>query len=201
MFKPQARISERWSRDWARPDYAPGWRIAEIPAEVQAALDDGWLPSDDAPRLLDLGCGDGVVTAHLAAVGINALGVDVAERAIALARERIDATVVTSGALAFEVADATESLAHFGMFDAVLDRGCFHNVTKRSQRLYVEALAEVLPPGAPMLLVCHTRNSSAAERVKEVTAAFAPAFEVHSTEEMRIADRIPGVALRLRRAG
>src|SRR3546814_15279915 len=53
-------------------------------------------------RILDLGCGDGALTARLAATGAQVVGVDPSEAFIAAARARgMDARVMAGEALTF----------------------------------------------------------------------------------------------------
>jgi trans-aconitate methyltransferase len=67
-------------------------------------------------RILDLGCGDGALTAKLAGLGVAVIGVDASAEQIAAARARgLDARVMNGEALAF----AAE-------FDAVLSNAALH---------------------------------------------------------------------------
>src|SRR4051812_34823794 len=74
-----------------------------------------------AGAVLDAGCGTGENALHVAALGLPVLGVDVAETAVSLAREKargVDAE--------FAVADALHLDRLERKFDTVLDCGLFH---------------------------------------------------------------------------
>jgi SAM-dependent methyltransferase len=88
--------------------------------------------------VLDAGCGTGENALYLAARGLRVLGIDVAETAIALAREKaagLDAE--------FMVADALRLERLGRRFDTVLDSALFHTFDAAERRRYVASLAAV----------------------------------------------------------
>lgn len=85
--------------------------VPALGASVLALLD-----ARPGERILDLGCGDGVLTAQLVQAGAQVVGVDASPELVAAAVERgIDARVVDGHALAFE-----------GAFDAVFSNAALH---------------------------------------------------------------------------
>jgi trans-aconitate methyltransferase len=86
-------------------------------------------------RVLDLGCGDGVLTQEIAARGALVLGVDASPGMVQAARGRgLDARVMAGEALAFESA-----------FDAVFSNAALHWM--RDADVVIAGVARALRPG------------------------------------------------------
>jgi SAM-dependent methyltransferase len=93
------------------------------------------LAARPGERVLDLGCGDGVLTEKLVALGARVVGVDSSAPQVAAARERgIDAHVMDAQALPFE-----------GEFDAVFSNAALHWM-RESDRV-IQGVARALRPG------------------------------------------------------
>ncbi len=74
-----------------------------------------------AGEVLDAGCGTGENALHLAALGLHVLGVDVAETALSIAREKAAARGIGAQ---FAVCDALHLDRLGRQFQTVLDCGC-----------------------------------------------------------------------------
>ncbi|WP_422365948.1 class I SAM-dependent methyltransferase [Pelagibius sp.] len=86
-------------------------------------------------RVLDLGCGEGALTAKLVDAGAEVVGVDASPDQIAAARARgLDARVMSGEALTFD-----------GDFDAVLSNAALHWMLKPDAVL--QGVARALKPG------------------------------------------------------
>jgi SAM-dependent methyltransferase len=105
---------------WDAAAYARNARfVADYGREVATLLD-----ARPHERILDLGCGDGALTQHLAATA-QVIGVDASPELIAAARERgLDARVVDARALPFasefDAVFSNAALHWMGPLDAVL---------------------------------------------------------------------------------
>jgi SAM-dependent methyltransferase len=110
--KKKSREALSSSQQWNAAGYAANAHF--VPALGQPVLD--LLQPQPGERILDLGCGDGVLTEKLVALGAQVVGVDSSEEMIAAARKRgLDARVADAKTLAFE-----------NEFDAVFSNAVLH---------------------------------------------------------------------------
>src|ERR1700759_2755143 len=118
-------------QSWNATQYALHGRfVADLAGGVFELLDP--RPGE---RILDLGCGDGALTAKIAASGSKVKGVDSSESMVAAARERgLDADVVSADALEFD-----------HEFDAVFSNAALHWM--RNQDTVLAGVHRALKPG------------------------------------------------------
>jgi SAM-dependent methyltransferase len=123
------------------------WDIGEPqPAIVWLASEGGF-----SGAVLDAGCGTGENALHIASLGLSVLGVDVAETALAIAREKADDRGIE---IEFAAADAF-ALERLGRrFETVLDCGLFHTFDGDERRGYVASLASVTEHEGTLYVLC-----------------------------------------------
>ena len=99
---------------WSPADYAKN--AAFVPQLGDAVLH--LLAPRPGELILDVGCGDGALTARIAAAGANVIGLDASVEMVEAARARgIDAFVADAEGM---------DLARFGQFDAVFSNAALH---------------------------------------------------------------------------
>jgi SAM-dependent methyltransferase len=141
----ERRAGQPWDASY-RDGRAP-WDIGHPqPAIVRLAAEGAF-----AGAILDAGCGTGENALHLASLGLSVLGVDVAETALAMAREKAAARAAHAE---FVLADALRLDKLRRVFNTVLDCALFHAFDSSERREYVASLASVTSPGAVLYLLC-----------------------------------------------
>jgi ubiquinone/menaquinone biosynthesis C-methylase UbiE len=142
--------------------------------------------------VLDAGCGTGENALHVASLGLSVLGVDVAETALAIAREKADARSIE---VEFVAADAFQ-LEHTGRrFETVLDCGLFHTFDGDERPRYASSLASVTAHDGTLYVLCFSNDGPDTGphpiSQEELRAAFNPGngWNVAAIEPERIETR------------
>ena len=108
------------------------------------------LDPQPGERILDLGCGDGILTEVIAAAGAKAVAVDAAPDMVAAAKSRgLDARVVPGQSLAFD-----------REFDAVFSNAALHWM--RPQEAVLDGVRRALKPGGRFVAEMGGHNNTAA---------------------------------------
>jgi trans-aconitate methyltransferase len=116
---------------WSATGYAADAGFVPVLGTAVAEL----LAAQAGERILDLGCGDGVLTARLQASGATLVGVDASPELVAAAAERgVQAQVIDGHALPFEAE-----------FDAVFSNAALHWM--REPDAVIEGVRRALKPG------------------------------------------------------
>jgi trans-aconitate methyltransferase len=151
-------------QSWSAADYDAHARfVSDLAGPV---LD--WLNARPGERILDLGCGDGAVTAALQALGAEMVGVDTSEALLAAARARgLDVRRMDGQALAFGP-----------QFDAVFSNAALHWMTK--PEAVIAGVYRALKPGGRFVAEFGGHGNVAAI----VTAMRATARRIGGEEEL-----------------
>lgn len=166
---------------------APWDTGAPQPAIVRLASAGGF-----AGAVLDAGCGTGENALHLASLGLSVLGVDVAETALAIAREKADERGIQ---VELAAADAFRLERLGRRFDTVLDCGLFHTFDAEERPRYVASLATVTEHGGTVYVLCFSDEGPDAGphpiTQEELRAAFDPndGWRVVAIEPERVETR------------
>lgn len=118
------------------------------PAVVRVAAEGGF-----SGPVLDAGCGTGENALHIARLGLPVIGVDVAETALAMAREKA-ATAGSEIDIEFVAADAFHLDQLGRKFQTVLDCGLFHTFDGEERTRYVASLASVTERDGTLYVLC-----------------------------------------------
>ncbi len=101
--------------------------------------------------VLDAGCGSGENALLVASLGLSVVGVDVAETALAMARQKARERGIE---IQFAEADALHLNLLGQMFDTVLDCGLFHTFDSAERPAYVASLAAVTRRDGTLYVLC-----------------------------------------------
>lgn len=157
------------------------------PTVARLALEGGFTGT-----VLDAGCGTGENSLLVAALGLPVLGVDVAETALSMAREKAAERGIPAE---FAWADALRLERLERRFDSVLDCGLFHSFDGLERPEYVASLASVTGPGATLYVLCFSDigSDTGPHPVSrdELAAAFGPGsgWNVAAIEADRVLTR------------
>ncbi len=107
---------------------------------------------------LDLGCGTGAKSIHLAKKGFKVIGIDISETAIKYAKENAHKEKVK---INFIVADATDlNFLKDRKFDFVLDWANFHGIPKNKREKYINGIVKHTKKGGIFLLRCFGKDET-----------------------------------------
>jgi SAM-dependent methyltransferase len=162
----------------------PPWDIGRPQPAFQKLAEAGGL----AGGVLDVGCGTGEHALLAASLGRDAVGVDIAPRAIELARAK---AAERNLEVRFLVSDALR-LSDLGeTFDTVLDCGLFHLFDDDDRARLVDSLTSVVPTGGHYHMLCFSERQPGdwgPRRVTqgEIRASLAKGWVVDSIEPVVI---------------
>src|SRR5262245_45769573 len=167
------------------------WDIGQPqPAIVRVASEGGF-----AGAVLDAGCGTGENALHVASLGLSVLGVDVAETALAIARQKAADRGID---VEFAAADAFHLDRLGRKFETVLDCGLFTHSLATSGHDTVASLASVTKHDGTLYVLCFSDEGDNAGphpvSQQELRAALNPAkgSTVGAIEPDRVQTRYHG---------
>jgi SAM-dependent methyltransferase len=175
------RLVSRPPHDFnASYDSTPPWDIGRPQPGFERLAESGRLVGS----VLDAGCGTGEHALLAASLGLPALGIDLAPRAIDLARAKAAERGV---AARFQVWDALDLPSLAQEFDTVLDCGLFHVFDDEQRIAFVSSLRAAVTVGGHYFMLCfsdHQPGDWGPRRVTqdEIRASFAEGWRVVSID-------------------
>jgi SAM-dependent methyltransferase len=166
----ERRAGRPWDASYL--DGPAPWDIGEPQPAILRLASEGAF----AGAVLDAGCGTGENALHVASLGLHVLGVDVAETALSIAREKAAGRGIDAE---FVVADAFHLHRLGRVFETVLDCGLFHTFDSDERRAYVASLASGAGRGGHLYVLCFSDvgpDTGGPHRIsqEELRAAFKP---------------------------
>jgi SAM-dependent methyltransferase len=139
-------MTDDWESLYASGAYRELWH-ADLPSAQLITVVAAGLAGKS--KCLDLGCGAGTQVLYLASRGLQAVGIDAAPSAVAIAAKTARAQRAEAGFLhgsALSLPFATDS------FGFVTDRGCLHVIDRAAHPKYASEVARVIQPGGYFML-------------------------------------------------
>jgi len=115
--------------------------------------------------VFDAGCGTGENALHVASRGMSVLGVDVAETALAIARQKARERGIE---IELAAADALRLERLGRSFETVLDCGLFHTFDRDERPGYVASLASVTKHDGTLYVLCFSDEGPILARTPSV---------------------------------
>jgi len=135
----QSRVREEFARQAEALSVAPAFTDAEVLEKIRAAVGPA-----ETMRILDLGCGPGIVSAALAPHAREVVGFDLTPEMLEKARQRFREAGLTNAR--FELGRAEQLPFADGTFDAVVTRLTLHHFPD-PRRVIAEAVRVTRPGG------------------------------------------------------
>jgi SAM-dependent methyltransferase len=145
---------------------------------------------------LDLGCGSAVWGVQLAKRGWNVTGVDIVEKALRRARERVEEAGVEMRLVCGDVTALRQGDVGSG-FRLVLDTGTFHGLADAQRETMGQEVSAIAAPDATLLLDCFAPRQRGPLPRGASRADVERAFPTWEVTDVEIADKEPDALARL----
>lgn len=169
----------------------PSWDIGRPQGAIVRLATAGWI----AGPVVDVGCGTGENSLYLAALGHDAVGIDLARAAIDRARAKASQRAV-GGSVEFRVWDALHVAEIGRTFQTAIDVGLFHSLQPDQRARYAASLHDALLPGGRAYVLCWSACNPLGygpERIykSDIRASFRSGWSVEAIEEETLESLLP----------
>jgi len=148
-------------RSWDRvyheyPLGALPWELGKPRPILVQVVEEGLVKPGKA---LDICCGAGTNTVHMAQKGFKATGLDISHKAIEYGRKKAEKAQVK---IRWIIGNALDFPFEDGEFDFVFDMGCFHHIHLEDGDRFIKGLCRITKSDGQYLLTCFSdRNGPA----------------------------------------
>lgn len=167
----------------------PTWDIGRPQGAIVRLAAAGWIRG----RVLDVGCGTGENALHLASLGFDVVGVDLARAAI----ERAQAKATARGLSAAFITHDALRLGDLGrIFETAIDIGLLHSLQPADRPTYAASLRSALVDGGRALVLCWSDRNPFGYGPERVTRGalrrtFGEGWAVESIDPEVLETRLP----------
>lgn len=155
------------------------WELGRPRSVLVDLVESGTLSGQTA---LDLSCGAGSNTLYLARTGFSVTGMDISLEAVKYTSRRARKEKLKVSLVACDFAQMPFAA---GVFDLVLDFGCFHHVRMENRKNFIDDIARILSDGGFYQMTCFSyRNGPSWNHFAEhqVRDYFSGAFSVEGED-------------------
>jgi len=187
MRKPEQEISAFY--DATAKSWADNWYENEKMVPLLQHIISALPPT---PRILDVGCGAGYESMRLHNLGAQAVGIDISEKSIAIAKEKNPGSE-------FHVMNLFAIDSGLGLFDGAVAIASLIHIPENTLLLAFESIARVLHPGGRLFIVFSKGNGKNYGYAEEKSVTEIDGiqhnrhFHYHSPETMISAAKIAGL--------
>jgi len=154
------RSAEHWHEAYRNGAYLEQWHYDHPSPELAALVSCGLIKP--GARVLEVGCGAGTDSIYLARAGVRVTGWDISRTAIDLAREAARTAGVQ---VSFQRVDIFSPMVPRTNVDAVIDRGCLHNIPHEQWSEFSRRVYRFLNKGDGLYFVRGSREARVGQQI------------------------------------